>query len=253
MTAILQMTAEGNSVLQMMGSGWQSLHYRPRAPAILSPSLLHRPKEERHKLCWGKNGSDSAGQIQPCLPQGCVWRLSPLERCWNTWCCTDHWALSPVLHPCKDKLTWLLTHSPAHLLWKGMTAWGCIAGARGQMVREELCCCALRAMDSPPPSFLLLCSFLMCSNEHRHVSSLLGVDFGQPLGQEAAASHFTDCSPAAWTWTCREIPIPYSPLCPLFLKLSRFVSPISLARAMSSHWIFSLCSLQLLFHRISCL
>lgn len=47
-----------------------------------------------------------------------------------------------------------------------------------------------------PLSFLLLCSFLMCSSEHRHMSSLLGVDFGQPLGQEAAASHFTDCTMA---------------------------------------------------------
>lgn len=136
-------------------------------------------------------------QVQPCLPQ----RLR-LEA-WNAQCCTDHWAVSSLLHPCKDKLACVLPAlcpptGPARLFWTG----------RGDNVK--LHCRSLQekrerriALPRLPSelrtllllflSFLLLCSFSMCSNEQRHMNSLLGVDFEQPLGQEAATSHLTDC------------------------------------------------------------
>lgn len=53
---------------------------------------------------------------------------------------------------------------------------------------------------------------------------------------------------AIWTWIHWGIPITDLPLSPLFPKLSWFVSLISLAGAMNSHWILSGGSLQLCFH-----
>lgn len=92
----------------------------------------------------------------------------------------------------------------------------------------------------------------MCSNEQRHMSSPPGSGFWAALRTGSCClplDWLHDGSPAVWTWMCQEIPITDLPLCP-FLKLSWFVSSISLACPMNSHWIFSL---QLWFQRISCL
>lgn len=171
--------------------------------AILSPSLLHIPKEEWHNSAGGKLALNSAMQVQPCLPQGLHLEAEALGEALNARCCTDHWAVSSLLHPCKDKLACVLPAlcpptGPARLFWTGRGDNVKLHCRSPREKRERRIALPrlpseLRTLVLLLLSFLLLCSFLMCSNEQRHMNSLLGVDFEQPLGQEAATSHLTDC------------------------------------------------------------
>lgn len=138
----------------------------------------------------------------PALLWGCVWRPSPQGRCRDTWYCTDHWAVSSFLHPWKDIFPCVIAQSSnhstgvTHPCWKDR--WGTVKPhCRSQ--REE---CERRIILLSLPSELwtlilllpfLLCLFLTRRNEQTHMNSPLGVDFEQPLGQEAPTSRLTDC------------------------------------------------------------
>lgn len=122
-----------------------------------------------------------------------VWRTSPQGRRWDTWYYTDHWAVSSFLYPWKDIFpcvtAQLSTHSTGftHLCWKDR--WDTVK-LRGRSQKEE---CERRIIPLILLLPFLVCLFLTCRNEQRHMNPLLGVDFGQPWGQEAPTSCFTDC------------------------------------------------------------
>ena len=80
----------------------------------------------------------------PALIWSCVWRPSPQKRCWDTWYCTNHRAVSSFPLSWKDTFPCDIAqpspHSTglAHPCWKGGAIWSHITGAQEKSVREEL-------------------------------------------------------------------------------------------------------------------
>lgn len=146
--------------------------------------------------------------LNPCLTLGlCLEAKSPREVLWYT---VLHRPLGSELISAPLKRYIPLCHSSAvptysagltHPWWKDR--WGNVK-PHCRNPREERERIILLSLPSELWTLILLlpflvCSFLMHRNEQRHMNSLLGVDFEQPLGQEAPTSRLTD-----WMMVCLQ-------------------------------------------------